>query len=147
MPWATTGQQLHLATGQHLYPVTQYITSGLISGFASNWRRLRQVVRERVIRGACRPLGAYSLSINALNTKRPSFDLLTSGVRSGIRRRKLPGEPMKNGDSTRRLDDGGRQTGSSGRDGGNPVAQPAVHQRHGSCSSNPNSPGIFGASL
>ena len=26
---------------------------------------------------ACRPLGAYSLSINALNTKRPSFDLLT----------------------------------------------------------------------
>ena len=78
-----------------------------ISGFASNWRRLRQVVRERVIRGACRPLGAYSLSINTLNTKRPSFDLLTSGVRSGIRRRNLPGEPIKNGDNTRRPGDGG----------------------------------------
>ena len=107
------------------------------------------MVRERVIRvtGACRPLGAYSFSINVLNTNKPSFTLLTSGVRSGIRRRKLPGEPMKNGDSTRRPDDGGRQTGSSGRDGWNPEAQPAVHQRHGTCSSNPNSPGIFGACL
>ena len=74
-----------------------------------------------------------------------SFDLLTSGVRSGIRRGKLPGSPIKNGDSTRRPGDGGRQTGSSRRDGGHLEAQPAVNQRHGSSSSKPNSQGIYGA--
>ena len=40
-------------------------------------------------------------------------------VISGIRRRKLPGEPIKNGDTTRRPGDGGGKTGSSRRDGGN----------------------------
>ena len=42
---------------------------------------------------------------------------------------------------------GEEKTGSSGRDGGNPEAQPAVRQRHGCESSKPNSPGIYGAFL
>ena len=70
-----------------------------------------------------------------------SFDLLTSGVRRGIRRGKLPGEPIKNSDSTRRPSDGGGPTGSSRRDGGNREAQTAVNQRHGSSSSKSNSQG------